>query len=255
MFDKLVESGARGKGGRTGKYFIGASLFYALGLLSIAVATVMWFNPGMAEAFELTGRLVPPPNPIASQPTITTPRIASSGGTSIAFIAPQPTTIPQTATQLPNVEEPGRREPIVRRFGSGGDYRPGLDGPIGSREGAGRASPPPPPSPTPTPQPSPSPTVAQTQRVSEKVLQGNAINRITPPYPDIAKRARIQGPVQVLVTISEEGRVIDANVVSGSPLLRSVALDAARRWVFTPTRLGSVPVKVQGVLTFNFVLN
>jgi protein TonB len=87
------------------------------------------------------------------------------------------------------------------------------------------------------------------------VLQGNAINRVTPPYPEIPKRIRIQGPVQVLVTISEEGRVVDATVVSGPPLLRSAALDAARQWVFTPTRLGSVPVKVQGVLTFNFVLN
>jgi TonB family protein len=61
--------------------------------------------------------------------------------------------------------------------------------------------------------------------------------------------------VQIQVTISEEGRVIEATVLNGNPFLRQAALDAARRWVFTPTRLSGAPVKVQGILTFNFVLN
>ena len=91
MFEKLVESGARGNRGRTGKYFVGASLVYALGLLSIAISTVMWFNPGMAEAFELTSRLVPP-IPYVHQPTVTAPRITSGGGGNPnTFIAPEPT--------------------------------------------------------------------------------------------------------------------------------------------------------------------
>jgi protein TonB len=254
MFEKLVESGAKGNRGRTGKYFVGASLVYALGLLSVAIATVIWFNPGMAEAFELTSRLVPP-IPIVPQPTVIAPRITSGGGGNPnIFIAPQPTTAPVPISELPKAFS----DPVLSR-GTGpvivGIPESAFSGPVGTGDGRDAAQPPPPSTPTPTPLPSPSPTVVQTTRVSERVLQGNAINRVTPPYPDIAKRAGIQGPVQVLVTISEEGMVIDANVVSGSPLLRSAALNAARRWVFTPTKLGSVPVKVQGILTFNFVLN
>jgi periplasmic protein TonB len=56
------------------------------------------------------------------------------------------------------------------------------------------------------------------------------------------------------VLISEDGRVEDAQVTSGHPLLRDSALQAAKRWVFRPTTLSGVPVKVQGVLTFNFTL-
>ncbi|MGH9802751.1 MAG: energy transducer TonB, partial [Blastocatellia bacterium] len=86
------------------------------------------------------------------------------------------------------------------------------------------------------------------------VLQGNALKRVNPAYPPIAKAAKASGAVQVQVTISEEGRVIDATAISGHPLLRDAALEAARQWEFKPTELSGVPVKVQGILTFNFTL-
>jgi TonB family protein len=91
--------------------------------------------------------------------------------------------------------------------------------------------------------------------VSGGVLQGKATHRVQPPYPPIAKAARASGAVQVQVTISTIGEVIEANVISGHPLLRDAALQAARQWLFKPTELSGVPVKVQGILTFNFTLN
>jgi TonB family protein len=86
-------------------------------------------------------------------------------------------------------------------------------------------------------------------------LQGSAIKRVQPPYPPIAKAARASGAVQVQILISETGEVIDAIVIAGHPLLRDAALQAARQWVFKPTELSGVAVKVQGILTFNFSLN
>jgi TonB family protein len=91
--------------------------------------------------------------------------------------------------------------------------------------------------------------------VSGGVLQGKAIKKVQPPYPPIARAARASGAVQVQVTISETGEVIDAIVIGGHPLLRDAALQAARQWVFKPTEVAGAPVKVQGILTFNFTLN
>jgi protein TonB len=86
------------------------------------------------------------------------------------------------------------------------------------------------------------------------VLSGKAITKVQPAYPPIARAAGASGAVQVEVLISEEGRVIEAAVIRGHPLLRDAALQAARQWVFHPTKLSGVPVKVRGILTFNFTL-
>ena len=90
--------------------------------------------------------------------------------------------------------------------------------------------------------------------VSGGVLQGSAIKRASPTYPPIAKAAKAAGAVQVQVTISEEGKVIDATALTGHPLLRDAAVEAARQWEFKPTELSGQPVRVQGILTFNFTL-
>ncbi len=92
-------------------------------------------------------------------------------------------------------------------------------------------------------------------KVSGGVLQGSALRKVQPPYPAAAKAARAEGAVQVQITVSEKGDVIDASVVNGHPLLRDAALGAARQWQFKPTELQGNPVKVQGVLTFNFTLD
>jgi len=92
------------------------------------------------------------------------------------------------------------------------------------------------------------------RRVSQGVLQGNAIRKVTPVYPAIARAARVQGTVQVEVVIDEEGNVISAQVIEGHPLLRQAALEAAWQWKFRPTLLSGEPIKVTGVLIFNFKL-
>jgi TonB family protein len=58
--------------------------------------------------------------------------------------------------------------------------------------------------------------------------------------------------VKVQITVSETGAVIEAKASSGHQALRSAAVDAANKWVFKPTTVDGVPIKVQGVLTFNF---
>jgi TonB family protein len=94
-----------------------------------------------------------------------------------------------------------------------------------------------------------------TQRVSGGVLQGNAIRKVQPPYPALAKAAGAEGAVQVAITVNENGEVTSAEAVSGHPLLKEASLEAAKQWAFKQTELAGKPVKVQGILTFNFTLD
>lgn len=90
--------------------------------------------------------------------------------------------------------------------------------------------------------------------ISGGVLNGKAISKPQPVYPPIARAARAQGTVTVQILVDEEGYVIAANAVSGHPLLQQAAVAAARQARFTPTFLEGQPVKVSGVITYNFVL-
>ena len=76
-----------------------------------------------------------------------------------------------------------------------------------------------------------------------------------PNYSAAAIAINAQGKVEVQVTIDENGRVISANAVGGHPVLRGPAEQAARSARFSPTLLSNVPVKVTGVIVYNFQRN
>jgi len=103
---------------------------------------------------------------------------------------------------------------------------------------------PPPPAATPTPPRAP---------ISGGVLNGKAINLPKPAYPPIARAAHASGTVVVQVLIDENGNVVSAHAVSGHPLLQGAAVGAARQAKFSPTKLSGQPVKVTGVIQYNFV--
>lgn len=88
--------------------------------------------------------------------------------------------------------------------------------------------------------------------VSGGVLNGTATELPKPAYPEIARHARAAGMVSVEVVIDETGKVISARAVSGSPLLRDAAVKAALRARFSPTKLSGQPVKISGVVNYNF---
>jgi TonB family protein len=92
-------------------------------------------------------------------------------------------------------------------------------------------------------------------RKSTGVLQNEALQRVEPVYPPLARAARVGGRVPVEIKIDEDGLVYDARALSGHPLLKDAALSAARQWKFKPTLLSGTPVKVIGTITFNFQLD
>jgi protein TonB len=90
--------------------------------------------------------------------------------------------------------------------------------------------------------------------ISGGILNGKALNLPMPSYPDAAKRARISGTVEVEVVIDINGKVISAKAVRGPGMLQLAAETAARQARFTPTLLSGQPMKVVGVITYNFTL-
>jgi TonB family protein len=105
--------------------------------------------------------------------------------------------------------------------------------------------------------PPPVPVVVKpptTQRLPSSVLTSKAISLPQPPYPPLAKQIHIGGSVAIQILVDEQGRVIAAQVISGHPTLIGAAREAALRARFTPTILSGQAVKVQGVITYNFVM-
>lgn len=95
---------------------------------------------------------------------------------------------------------------------------------------------------------------AKPKLVSLGVIESKVVQKAVPPYPELAKRARASGIVDVQILLDERGRVISARATNGHPLLRPAAEQAAYQTRFSPTLLSNQPVKVSGVITFNFVL-
>ena len=89
--------------------------------------------------------------------------------------------------------------------------------------------------------------------VTEGVEPGHAIELPKPDYPPIARAAHVSGSVEVKVLVDVDGSVIAAAAISGHPLLQGAAVNAARGARFTPTKYNGEPVKVVGVIQFNFV--
>lgn len=99
----------------------------------------------------------------------------------------------------------------------------------------------------------PPPKKAPPKTISGGVLNGKATSLPKPPYPPAARAVRASGAVTVQVLIDENGRVVSATATSGHPLLRAAAAAAARGARFSPTMLSGQPVKVTGIITYNFV--
>jgi protein TonB len=76
-----------------------------------------------------------------------------------------------------------------------------------------------------------------------------------PDYPELARRAEVEGTVVVMVTVDEGGRVINAWVAeSAAQILEEAALDAARKFKFSPAKQRDVPVKATISIPFRFSL-
>lgn len=90
--------------------------------------------------------------------------------------------------------------------------------------------------------------------VSEGVAEGMLLRQFKPPYPEIARRAHIQGRVILQAIISKTGTIENLQLIAGHPWLAQAAVDAVRQWRYRPYLLNGQPVEVDTEITVNFQL-
>ena len=270
MFDKLIESepeGAEFKNRRS--YFLTSSVVVGFLFLTAVVISIYAADFGLGkDGLELT-EMIAPVDMATTEPAPPKPRIPTSSSreqtkepsrTINMSRVDEPTIVPTTTSVAPNAE-------VSRPTGKFnlGPVNADTTGSIGSGRpdstscdtGTGLTDNPTVAEDTKIPEP---PTIVKIPVIVKNppvqslgVINGKATNLPKPQYSAAAIAVRAQGKVDVQVMIDESGRVISANAVSGHPLLRSAAEQAARNARFSPTFLSKVPVKVTGVIIYNFM--
>lgn len=274
MFNNLVESGSHRRDlARKGRFMLGTLALYGVLLAASGVASVVAYDARLErQTLEITSMIAPVPferPPTEPTAEIERPRPPAGSEDRVAIrtvfyndLRTTPRTPPPVSTGAVNVPPvpPGMHVTLGNR-----NYTPeGNVGPRGDGDGdlvpreravapvrvVATVDPTPPPASTPAPTPAP----PQTLRVTSKLISSKVISKPVPPYPAVAKAAGVSGSVNVEILIGEDGQVITARAIDGPALLRPAAVQAARQARFTPTVLGGRPVKVSGVIMYNFVL-
>lgn len=88
--------------------------------------------------------------------------------------------------------------------------------------------------------------------VRSSLLNGKATSLPKPAYPAPAIAVNAGGEVSVQVLLDENGNVISAQAVSGHPMLKQSAVQAARNAKFSPTILNGQKVRVTGLIVYKF---
>jgi protein TonB len=272
MFSRLVESGShRDDLARRGSYFAGTLVFYGVLLACAGVASVFAYDAKLdRENLEVTIlTAVPPLERRAETPPErpnTDPRDVGArfevpirtelyADTRTPMIPNEISTLPTRVPPAPAGAILGNRNydpPNLSAPPTGGHNTTGPASNTSIRVNVPDTEDPRPPVPTPTPTPKPAPP--QIQRLPSSIISSKIISKPVPAYPNLARQARISGVVTVEILVDEQGRVISAQATSGHPLLREAARAAALQARFSPTLLTGQPVKVSGVITYNFVL-
>jgi periplasmic protein TonB len=264
MFNNLIESSSHAREyKRRGSFLLFTTGIYAVLLVLGGVASIYAYDARLEEQNLEIVTLLPPvevvpaqPEPVSrpNQPRETRPNDSGVPERATAMLSVNhPEVVPDNVSTTPNKNLPLPESGPVRITGV--DRGDGPAGGPASPNGGGRVVVPPAQIVTLPDQPPPPDPPKPPKVISKGPITGLAISLPKPLYSEIAKRARIQGSVNVQVLIDESGRVVSAKAVSGHPLLTVEAQKAALQARFSPTKLGDQPVRVSGVITYNFVLS
>jgi TonB family protein len=88
----------------------------------------------------------------------------------------------------------------------------------------------------------------------EKTMAALLLREVSPHYPENAKAARITGTVVLHITIGKDGRVTNAQAISGPNELRKTSIDAVLQWEYRPFLIAGEPTEVETSLPVIFTI-
>jgi TonB family protein len=92
----------------------------------------------------------------------------------------------------------------------------------------------------------PAPAMAQQDSKTEELTR-RPKTRVSPVYPELARRMSITGTVRLAVVVAPNGQVKTTKAIGGHPILVNAAMDAMKQWKFEPAQAEST-----GVVEFKF---
>jgi protein TonB len=220
------------------------SLIFQLLTVTILVLLPLVFTDHLSP-FQWSNILTAPPPPLP-------PRLQASRSAPSVSTAPRIFTAPVRVPDRISTAADPAPQPSLDVVGV--PYSTGvLNATIGAIGDIIRTTAPPPPPPAP-PRVA-EPTVTKPLSVSGGVQNARLIRKIVPPYPALARQARISGTVRLIGIIGKDGTIRNLQLVSGHPLLIEAALQAVRQWIYQPTLLTGQPVEVIAPIDVIFTLS
>jgi protein TonB len=237
--DSLIESGGRLKTKR-GRTTLVSFILEAI-VVVILILIPLMFTEALPKGQLMTFLVAPPPPPPPPPPPAAVKIVKAVETDIVNNQLRTPTKIPKQVKIIQEEEAPPPSAGVVGGVPGGvpGGAANGVIGGIISS--------------TPVAVPK---VAVQRVRVSQGVTQGLKVHDVTPQYPQMAKIARVQGPVVLAAVIGKDGTIQNLRVVStASPLLNQAALEAVKQWRYRPYILNGEPVEVDTTITVNFTLS
>ena len=237
--DSLIESGGRLKTKR-GRTTMVSFILEAI-VIVILILIPLMFTEALPKGQLMTFLVAPPPPPPPPPPPAAVKIVKQVETDIVNNQLRTPTKIPKQVKIIQEEEAPPPTTGIVGG-GPGGVPGGAANGVIGGIINS---------------TPVAVPKVAVTRvRVSAGVTQGMKVHDVQPQYPQMAKIARVQGPVVLAAVIGKDGTIQNLRVVStASPLLNQAAVEAVKQWRYRPYILNGEPVDVDTTITVNFTLS
>ncbi|HEY1271243.1 MAG TPA: TonB family protein [Terriglobales bacterium] len=242
--DSLIESGGKLKTKRMSTTML--SFILQVGLIGLLVLIPLLFTEALPKAALTTFLVAPPPPPPPPPPPAATPVkvVKQIQSDLMNGQLRTPTKIPEKVQMIKEEDAP---PPVMSAGGVVGGVPGGVPGgQMGGVIGGIISS---------TPVAVPKVATPQRVRVSQGVSQGLLIRKVQPPYPPLARQARIQGNVVLQAEISKDGTIQNLRLISGHPMLAPSAIEAVKQWRYKPYFLNGEPVEVETQITVIFSLS